>query len=428
MVKTWKKAMQRRGVRTQEALLLRVEGELDAVYDLIHHVFAEEETSLKVLQGFLKRATYRSKHERYERYLRLWVLRIAVEAIQKAYPRFLSEQHSEESVSFDYLSLEEKLVLFLQDRAGLSADEIAGVVQVPVGRVGRSLAYAREKVAESLGLEWSDADHLALRERMALNCRLEQGSRKAPWTYLEAMRKTREYVVSLPQHRFSTIEASIRQQQLLPLLGRPEGVRWQDLSWQYKLGLEASLLGVVGLLAVVVLPWAFSQVNADALLAGRITDAFRRDSQAVVAAVPEEITADRLLASTEESGPEVVVEADEFANMEFPDGDSYEAGTAPLAPSRQAAAVYRLIVQSASPKELIPQVRLMLAQKNVREREGSGRNMPGGVFFDGVTNVGTYPLIVQEMQKLGQTKTYSHPGGSKNPNERARVIVWVQQI
>jgi hypothetical protein len=42
--------------------------------------------------------------------------------------------------------------------------------------------------------------------------------------------------------------------------------------------------------------------------------------------------------------------------------------------------------------------------------------------------VGNYPLIVQEIEKLGQTKTYSHPGATKNPNDRARVIVWVQQI
>lgn len=422
--------MQRRGVRTQEALLQRVEGELDAVYDLIHHVFADEAVSLKVLQGALKRATRRSKRERYERYLKIWTLRIAVEAIQREYPRFVSERHDDESVPFDYLQLEEKLVLFLQDRLGLQPAEIAAVLQIQTGRVGRSLAYAREKVAVSLGLSWEDADHLALRERMAINCRLEQGLKKVPWTYLEAMRKCREHVSSMAPRRFSEIEASIRQQQLLPLLGRPEGVRWQDLSWQYKLGLEASFLGVVGLLAVVVLPWAFSRVNADALLAGRMSEVFRVESQATTPELAE-ITTDRLLASMDEPELDVPAESDEFANVEFPSGDAYEAGTAPLAPSRQAAAVYRLIVQSASPRDLIPQVRSLLAAKNVRERESSGREMPGGVFFDGLTNVGTYPLLVQEMQKLGETKTYSHPGRSpanRDPNERARVIVWVQQI
>ena len=120
-------------------------------------------------------------------------------------------------------------------------------------------------------------------------------------------------------------------------------------------------------------------------------------------------------------------EQDEFADMEFPSGDGAEYGTAPLAPSRQSATVYRLIVQSPAPQELIPHVRTLFAEKQVRERESSGRVMPGGVYFDGVTSVGAYPQILQAMQKLGQTKTYSS-GGAKNPNERARVIVWVQQI
>jgi predicted DNA-binding protein (UPF0251 family) len=429
MVQSLKKAMKRRGVRSQEVLLQRVEGELDSVYDLIHQVFNDEAFSIQVLQSTLKRAIRRSKKERYERYLRLWVMRITVESVQKAYPRFLSERLSGQAIPMDFLQLEEKLVLLLTDRAGLSAEETAGVLQNQVGRIGRALTYAREKVAkEVLGLRWKSEGNLALRERILQNRSL--GEEKVTGAYLEAMAASRSYFAALPTKRFSEIEATVRQTQLMPLLGRPESMRWQDLSWQYKLGLEASLLGAVGMVAVVVLPWFFAQVNASALVEGRFAEVFRVESQAGESARLEEITTDRLLASAGEMQEEEgsAPAEDEFANVEFPSGDSYEVGTAPVAPSRQAAAVYRLIVQSASPKELIPQVRSLFAQKNVKERESSGREMPGGVFFDGVTNVGNYPLIVKEIQKLGLTKTYSHPGSTKNPNERARVIVWVQQI
>jgi hypothetical protein len=431
MIHFWKQTMQRKGQRSQELLLQRVEKELDGVYDLIYQVFGDEKISLRVLQSTLKRAVRRSNKEQYQRYLKLWILRLTVESIQRAYPRFLAERLENEKISLEFLNLEEKLVLFLQDRTLLRPSEIAGVLQIQQGRVGRSLAYAREKLAwEGLGLEWSDEDHLALRERINFNCSLEQdGRRKAPWAYLESMRKCREWVSELPARRFSEIESNIRQTQLLPLLARPEGVRWQDLSWQWKLGIEAGTLATVGLLAVVVLPWAFARVNADAFVEGRFADVFRAREIVAEAPVVEGLTADRLLASTSEAIPaDSQVKEDEFAEVDFPSGDAFEAGTAPAAPSRGAAAVYRLIVQSASPQELIPQVRGLFAERNVREREDSGRVMPGGVFFDGVSTVGNYPKILQEIEKMGETKTYSVPGASKNPAERARVIVWVQQI
>ena len=432
MVHSFKKAMTRKGQRSSELLLRRVEGELDGVYDLIHQVFGDEGISLRVLQSTLKRAMRRSKKEAYERYLKLWILRLAVECIQRAYPRFVSERLEGETIPLEFLSLEEKLVVILQDRMALSSTEIAGVLQIQAGRVGRSLAYAREKLAwDGLGLRWTDEDHLALRERIYFNSSLEQtGHRKAPWAYLEAMRKGREWVADLPSRRFSEIENEVRQTQLLPILSRSDRVRWQDLAWHHKLGLEAGMLGVVGLLAVVVLPWAFSHVNADAFVEGRFAEVFKVESR--VASVPEieGITTDRLLASTEQPAAdfENAAVSDEFADVDFPSGEAYEAGAAAVAPSRQSAAVYRLIVQSPAPADLIPQVRGLFAQKNVREREFSGRQMPGGVFFDGVTTVGTYPKILQEVEKLGTTKTYSVPGASKNPAERARVIVWVQQI
>jgi hypothetical protein len=426
MVQQLRNAMSRRSERSRKALLQRLEGELDGIYDLIHQMFGDEAQSLSVLETVLRRSTALSKQERYERYLRLWAFGITVDCIRRAYPRFLAERAVGEEIPFEQLSLDEKLVLFLHDRSGLSYEEISAVTQFPVGRVGRSLAYAREKVAQNLlGRSWQA--NYALRERQAWNRTLEGKS-----VYIEAMGEARKLVADLPQRRFIAIEAGVRNQKLLPLLGRSaDRVRWADLSWRYKLGLEASFLGAFGLIAVLVLPWTLSHVNTNAFVEGRFAEVFQVDTPATATADAEAITTDRLLAFSEPvdgmSADAPAPEGDEFAEMEFPSGDSVEAGTAPVAPSRQTATVYRLIVQSPSPSELIPHVKTLFAEKNVRERDSSGRVMPGGVYFDGITSVGSYPLILQEMQKLGQTKTYS-TGGSRNPNDRARVIVWVQQI
>jgi predicted DNA-binding protein (UPF0251 family) len=417
--------MHRRGENSRRALLQRVEGELDLVYDLIHQVFADEAFSLRVLQSFLKRATRRSRKERYEKYLRLWVMRIAVECIQRAYPRYLAECASEKQVPLHFLPLEEKLAIFLTDRSRLDPEEAASVLQISTGRMGRSLAYAREKVAmQRLSLGWEKEGVLALRERISLNLSPNKGG-----AYSIAMLAVCAHIADLPTKKFSEIESTVRQNQLLPLLGRPDVVRWQDLSWQYKLGLEASLIGVVGLLAVVVLPWVFSQVDANALVEGRFAEVLKVESKATEPAPLEEITAERLLASSEAETVSSPAEPDEFANIDFPSGDAYEAGTAPLAPSRQSAAVFRLIIQSPSPREMVSQVRALFAERNVKERQGSGRVMPGGIFFDGVTSVGEYGRLLQEVRQSGhRARTYSNPAASKNPKERARVIIWVQQI
>ncbi|HEY8278605.1 MAG TPA: hypothetical protein VIH99_03210 [Bdellovibrionota bacterium] len=422
--------MSRRSERSRTLLLQRLEGELDGIYDLIYQMSGDESHSLSVLERVLRRATALSRKERYERYLRLWALGITVHCIRATYPRFLAECTNEEEVPFASLSMEEKIVLFLHDRAQLSYEEIAGVMQISVGRVGRCLTYAREKVAQEKGLEWQDGEQHALRERLNWSTALEaSGSREVPELYRKAMTAVRSAVESLPFRRFAEIESGVRNQKLLPLLGHSDGMRWQDLSWRYKLGLEASLLGAFGLIAVVALPWLVSRVNTNAFVEGRFADVFQVETQAGSTARVEGISTDRLLAMNEQPVEDFQTTSgdDEFANVDFPSGDGAEMGTAPVAPSRQSATVYRLIVQSPSPQELIPHVRSLFADKQVRERESSGRVMPGGVYFDGITSVGNYPHILREMQKLGQTKTYSN-GSSRNPNERARVIVWVQQI
>ncbi|MGZ3711064.1 MAG: hypothetical protein ACXVBE_04875, partial [Bdellovibrionota bacterium] len=304
MVEKLKNAVGGRVQKNREALLLRLEGELDSIYDFIYQVFAEEETAVKVLKNTLRTAIRRGKHEQYERYLRLWAFRIAVENIRPAYARFLSERLPGQKIPLDCLPLEEKLALFLHDRAGLNGEEIAGVLQVQIGKVGRLLTYAREKAArELLSITWPAHEIMALRERVALNQVLDLGAEKeTPKTYFSVMRQVQQMVRALPAHRFAEIESSIRSQQLMPILGRSAGVRWQDLSWQYKLGLEASFLGFVGLFAVVVLPWALSRVNVNAFVEGRFAQVLEVDSQAQNGPDLRGITTDRLLASTEGEG------------------------------------------------------------------------------------------------------------------------------
>lgn len=432
MIRSLKEALRQRGARTQQEFMERLEGELDGIYDLIAQVFSDERTCIEVLQSTLRRAMGRRKRERYERYARLWIFRLTVESIQRRFPRFVSERVEGQTIPFEFLTLEEKLCLLLRDRAAMEIEEIAAVLQMPAGRVGRSLAYAREKMARNL-LQFDDTHSMTLLERVTLNRELSVGTalagRDGAVPYLRAVTQVRNHVAGLPRKQFSEIENSVRVSKILPILAKPDSLRWQDLPWQYKLGLEAGALGLVGLIAVVVLPWGFSRINSNALLEGRYSEVFTVETVAQSTPDVAEISTDRLLASSELSELETpATEPDEFADIEFPSGDAYELGSAPIAPSKQNAAVYRMIVQSPSPKDLVPKVRSLFAERNVKERESSGRAMPGGVYFDGVTNVGSFPHILSEIRKMGRTKTYSNPGLRKNPEERARVIVWVQQI
>ncbi|MCO5144524.1 MAG: hypothetical protein M9962_15715 [Oligoflexia bacterium] len=416
--------------RARDVLLSKIQPEFDRLYDFFYQVLGCEEAALTVMQSTLRKVGRRSYQENYSKYLEVWLYRLAFESLHRYYPRHISEVDEDAEIPFKTLSLEEKIVLLLKDRLSFSANHIASVLQVSENKVGSLLMTAREGIAKVvLKQKWSSKGLLNLRDRIHLHLRLKE-SDTISTAYEKSVAMAMRWTLDLPSVKFNSVEQSVRNHRILPILGNSERISWNQLSWQYKLGVEASVLGFVGLLAVLVLPWAFSKVNADAVLAGRFSDLLvpSQVEQQVVAA--DAISTDRILASVQNAEAyDASAEVDEFAEMEFPSGDSYEVGTAPLAPSRQSAAVYRLIVQSSSPKELIPRVRGLFAQKNVKERESSGRVMPGGVFFDGVTNVGSYPQLVQEIKKLGQTKTYSHnPGRSRNPNERARVIVWVQQI
>jgi len=204
VVQAFKNAIRRRGERSREALLQRLESELDGIYDLIFQMCGDEAHSLLVLERVLRRSTSLSKRERYEKYLRLWALGITVDCLRRAYPRFLAERTEDQIVPLEFLNMEEKLVYFLHDRAQLSYEEIAAVTQIPVGRVGRSLTYAREKVArEKLGREWPEA--VTLRERQTWNRALQDG----PSIYLTAMEQARQHVSALPTRRFAEIDASV---------------------------------------------------------------------------------------------------------------------------------------------------------------------------------------------------------------------------
>lgn len=419
---------------------------LDQLFDFLFQVCGDEALSVDLLQSILRKAMHRFPKEKYDRYLGLWIFRLSVEAISSRYQGFVNEQEDQAKIPYAMLLLEEKLALLLSDRMKFSESDVAAIMQVPVGRVGRLLAYAREKVgAARLGADWRikltespSSDLVNLTARAEWNKSFILGKSKAPEAspageaYARQIAAAVEDVESLPKRRFVEIESSVLKSRLLPLLKGPRLVRWEDLSWQAKLGVEGLALGLVGLLALVVFPWVVDRIDTEALRERRYTQIFRWDQSDEI--VGYAISADRLLASAEEEIPadnqevSMLGKGDEFSEVEFPSGDSYESGAAPVAPSRQSSAVFRLIVQSSSPKDLMTQVRSVFESKNVKERESSGKLMPGGVYFDGLTSVGEYPEILESIQKLGKTKTYANPGHRRNPNERARVIVWIQQI
>lgn len=432
--------------KTRTQLFSVLQPHLDQIFDFLFQVCGDEQFSIDLLQSVLRKATHRFPKEKYDRYLSLWIFRLVVEAVVNRYRGFVNEQEDVSKIPYSYLLLEEKLVLLLRDRARLTESDIASVMQIPAGRVGRLLAYAREKVGERIiGFDWrtklsaSPACGLVnLTARVEWNrCFATErasvaGESPACVAYERQVQAAVREIKALRARQFVEIENSILTSRLLPLLREPRSFRWTGLSWQAKLGLEGLALGIVGVLALMVFPWVVERVDRDAFREGRYTQVFRWNQKSTLGHY--EISADRLLASAEEEIPadndevSMLGKGDEFAAVEFPSGDSYETGAAPLAPSRQNSAVFRLIVQSSSPRDLIPQVRSVFENKKVKERDSSGKLMPGGVYFDGLTDVGTYPEILEGIQKLGKTKTYANPGHRRNPAERARVIVWIQQI
>ena len=419
----------------------------DQLFDFLFQIYGNEEAAIDTLQVVLRRATRKFPREKYERYLVLWIFRLAVEVTTSRYANFVGEQADPKVVPYSFLTLEEKLALLLRDRVKLGFPEIAAAMQMPEGRVGRLLAYAREKTGEKiLGADWraklSDSpgcEFVNLTARVAWNQTYgaeKSGSEEknsAYAAYEQQIAAAIKHVDALQARRFVEIESSIRKSRLMPLLREPKSFRWTELSWKTKVGIEGLALALVGVLALVVFPWFVERIDQDAIREGRYTQIFHfhHSGEREV----HVISADRLLASAEEESVadrelSSIDEKDEFAQVDFPSGDFYESGAAPLAPSRQSAAVFRVIVQSSSPRDAIPQIRSVFEKMQVKERESSGKLMPGGVFFDGITDVGSYPSILKDIEdlKVGKTWHYSNVSQHRNPNERARLIVWVQQI
>ncbi|NUM89321.1 MAG: hypothetical protein HUU37_08970 [Bdellovibrionales bacterium] len=421
------------GARKAELLAL-LGPYLDGLYDFLFHVYGEQAAAVEVLERVLRLAHRRFRRERFERYLRPWIFRITLETVMGHYPGYLEEHEDREAVPLWYLPPEEKMAVMLRDRGGFTSDEIAQVLHVTEGRLGRDLAYGREAIAQRLGagswreeLKKNPGCHLVSLQARARESLDASGKCPACRVYAQGIEAARRFVADLPEMKFDSVEASVRQSRILPILAQPRSLRWGDLRWHTKLVLEGAALALVGLLAVVVAPRLAAKIDTDALLAGRFSSVIRSEAEGEV---ETEISAERLLASASVGAevPEAAEESENFSDMDFPSGDFYETGAAPVAPSRQNALVYRLIVQSSNPRETAPKVREVFEGRNVKEREKSGQSLPGGVFFDGVTNVGSFPQILESIQKLGKTKTYSNPDGRRNPAERARVIVWIQQI
>jgi DNA-directed RNA polymerase specialized sigma24 family protein len=405
----------------QKEFLAFWERQLPDLYDFVYQIFRDEETTLKILQRTYHRASFRFSRDSYDKYLQLWLLQIAVKKIQNEYKRFLTEQPEGYRPQFSALSLSERLVLLLSDRLALSTSEIASVMQSRPSRASMTLVYAREKLAQYDGF----SEGLRFAARLKTNENLDG----FPTHYAQCMRLVRRRVAELPKQPAPLAEYADAETKLMRFIEEVSKIHWSDLSWKYKLALETVGLAVVGLLAIVILPWMSSRINYNAILDGRFADALTVVHEESPEITWQEVTAERLLASADAAEHETKMAApkDEFANMEFP-SDDVEAGAAPLAPSRQNASVYRLILQSPSPTDMASQMRTIFSEEQVKERELSGSVMPGGVYFDGVTTEAAYSKIREAVVKLGSTATYANQYQKRRPDERARVIVWIQQI
>lgn len=433
--------MIRRINHRRSALAAITKQHLDQIYDLILQVYGDPETGLNVLQSIISTARRRYRFDRLEKYAQLWILRITVEKIQARYRRFLSEQESDYHPPLAPLSLEEQLCVLLHDRFGLNQKEMSAVLQLHAGRVARSLCYGHEKLASSLNYAYPNDLKLPLSERSKMQFALSGQNQEMPDSlsaYAECMRKVQLDIQNLPAHGVSEFESKVPLSELVQMFTQKPN--WQSLSWKSKLAIESLGFVMVGAIAVIALPWLFSLVNTTAIWEGRFADMIRWEKQlgAPEQSLPtkqEIISADRLIASkdsVESIAPPAAEVADDFSDYDFPSGDSVDFGSAPVAPSRQNANVYRLIVQSANPREMIPMMKEVFANRKVTERERSGNAMPGGVFFDGITTMKDYPTLLEDVRNLkqmGKTQSYGNANWqNRNPNERARVIIWVQQI
>ena len=333
---------------------------------------------------------------------------LALEALEK---EELSLHFSPSSPFFSKLSSFEFMLLILRDRFLLEKEEIEIILDCSPGSLGLQLMQVREKFSHYLFSE--EKTSFSLAERVKCNQILD-GSTELPFferqgslvkvfssLYYISLEKVRSHcqwltVPLLKKEEIQHLFLSSPEKGTLNLNKRSsKGFH----AWKHRLLLQGIGLGVLGVLLVVFLSFENTPKPKKEDL-----------SRAIFSVENQEKKADPL--------PE-----------KFPLGPSYKKGAAHIAPSLQRKTIYRLIVQSENPKEMVPYIKSIFQETKVKEANRSGNAMPGGIYFDGVTQAKNYSKIHKALSRIAPTNAYLNKNKKRvRVNESARVIIWVQQI
>lgn len=412
----------------------------EEIFDLLLQLSHDQELARELLLKVYRSAKDRFPYEHYQKFARLWLLQIAVEHVREHFRPFQRRAGEKPAALLSVLEFSEAAALLLRERGNLARGEIAAVLRITEGGVDQRLMHSREKLAQLLE-RWPAptpfsfrgfAGKGALRTRIRIHEALEGAGAAMPegeetQIYLRGIEKARAAIVALPL--LAAPEFEISKSIVKPSLERiREGVQWSRLPWHAKLSLEFVAFAVVGAVAVFILP-AFLSYFEDPVGQARRMQAAVPVVKATTNSMPLMDSGGRSPASASITRqPGAAMEADEFAYMDFPEGENYLEGSAPLAPSRKGGPIYRLIVQSENPKEMIPKIKSLFIASNAMERDHSGSSMPGGVYFDAVTTEADYSKILNSLTAIAPTKLYQNQKNRGRAQDRARVIIWVQQI
>ena len=410
----------------------------EELHDFLVQLVGKEETAADLLKKVYRLARERFASEHYQKFARIWLLRITLQAVEAQMADWRRQRTEGLELPLRFLSLEEAKILLLRERMGLTKSEIAMALEVTEGSVHQRLMDARERAARHL-LHWHSrnpcwfgarGNYQSLKYRIMVN-RVVDG--EAPPSavsgdevllYRRGLEEVRAYFQALVRHPVPALEY---ERSAAKTAKKSEATRfsWRGLPWHYKLAFECSSFAVVGALAVFVLPTFLAYYGSSD------GDSKKLPSQQSILrplTAGASVELNRGPAFHSANDPSYQPVEDEFAYADFPSGDNHLEGSAPLAPSRKGGAIYRLIVHSENPRELIPRIKNLFTQKKVTERDRSGSIMPGGIYFDAITTEDDYTKILSELSAVAPTKPYQNQKRKGRGDERARVIIWVQQI
>ena len=347
---------------------------------------------------------------------------VALKELQK---ETLSAHFSPSSPFFYKLLPREFMLLILRDRFLLPKEEIEAILSCTAGSLGLQLMHVREKFFRVLFSK--QALSAPLTERIKCNQVLDEcavipfskkqgsfdGCSSSP--YYSCLQKARTHCQWLKVHPLKKEEFH----QLFVLSSKEKNLKLRKKSYKeiyprgYRLLWEGLSLSI--LVSFIVIFLAIRSKPNITKESGGFTSLSTKN-------LKQESPNATFNVSFKEKDRELVPE-------EFPLGPSYHKGTADKAPSLQRKTIYRLIMQSENPKEMVPYIKSIFQEAKVKEADRSGNAMPGGIYFDGFTQAKNYSRIYTSLNRIAPTNAYLNKNKKQiRANDKARVIIWVQQI